>query len=177
MPTRITTALVLACSLLLSLSHALNVVNCRRRAFLLGGPLLPLVVASSATAIPLVSTDEFNSILRDSASSITQVEFSGPKSETVTVQLVDGTQFGIRDVVESSTDPRSPLKIAANLKANQIPVRFTSIEAALGAGRTKKKNYANNRVLEAAEKEKEKARRMQQDEELRQAELERMKEL
>lgn len=144
----------------------------------MASPLVPTAFLASAPAraLPLVTTDEFNTILRDSASSISLVEFSGPKSETVTVQLVDGTEFGIRDVRESSTDPRSPLSIAASAKSYQIPVRFANIEAALGSVRTKKKNYANSRVLEAAEKEKAKALRMQQDEELRLAELERMKE-
>jgi hypothetical protein len=125
-----------------------------------------------AYAIPMVTTEEFTSIVRDSARSINVVEFSGPKSETVLVRLVDGTAFGIKDVVESPIDPRSPLKIAAVCNANNISYKFVDIESLLASSSTgKKKNYANARVLEAAEKQKEKALRMQQDEELRQAEL------
>jgi hypothetical protein len=125
-----------------------------------------------AYAIPMVTTEEFTSIVRDSARSINVVEFSGPKSETVLVRLVDGTAFGIKDVVESPIDPRSPLKIAAVCNANNIAYKFVDIESLLASSSTgKKKNYANTRVLEAAEKNKEKALRMQQDEELRQAEL------
>jgi hypothetical protein len=124
-----------------------------------------------ANAIPMVTTEEFTSIVRDSARSIDVVELSGPKSETVLVRLVDGTAFGIKDIVESPIDPRSPLKIAAVCNANNIPYKFVDIESLLASSTRKKKNYANARVLEAAEKNKEKALRMQQDEELRQAEL------
>lgn len=127
-----------------------------------------------ANAIPMISTNEFNTIIRDSARSIEVVEFSGPKSETVKVILVDGTTIGINDVIESSTDPRSPLKVAAMCKANQIPYKFTNIEAVLNASPRKKKVYTNERVLQAAEKEKEKAIRMEQDEELRQQQLREM---
>jgi hypothetical protein len=127
-----------------------------------------------AFSIPMVSTDEFNSIIRDSARSIQMVEFSGPKSESVVVILIDGTNFGIGDVIESSTDPRSPLKIAAMCKANQIPYKFVNFESMLNATPRKKKMYTNARVLEAAEKQKDKAIRMQQDEELRQQELKEM---
>ena len=129
---------------------------------------------SPALAIPMVSTEEFSSIIRDSARSIETVEFSGPKSETVVVVLVDGTNFGINDVIESPTDPRSPLKIAAMCKANQIPYRFLNIESLLNATPRKKKMYTNARVLEAAEKQKEKELRMQQDEALRQEALREM---
>jgi hypothetical protein len=127
-----------------------------------------------AVAMPMVSTEEFNTIIRDSARSIETVEFSGPKSETVVVVLVDGTNFGISDVIESSTDPRSPLKIAAMCKANQIPYRFLNIESMLNATPRKKKMYTNARVLQAAEKQKEKEIRMQQDEALRLEELREM---
>jgi hypothetical protein len=133
-----------------------------------------LSLPSPVNAIPMVSTDEFNTILRDSARSIDVVEFSGPKSETVTVVLVDGTTFGINDIIESSTDPRSPLKIAAMCKANLVPYKFVNIEAVLNATPRKKKMYTNARVLEAAEKEREKSIRMQQDEEIRQQQLREM---
>ena len=131
----------------------------------------PYNAANVANAIPMISTNEFNTIIRDSARGIEVVEFSGPKSETVKVILVDGTTIGLNDVIESSTDPRSPLKVAAMCKANQIPYKFTNIEAVLNASPRKKKVYTNERVLQAAEKEKEKAIRMEQDELLRQQEL------
>ena len=134
----------------------------------------PYNTANVANAIPMISTNEFNTIIRDSARSIEVVEFSGPKSETVKIILVDGTTIGINDVIESSTDPRSPLKVAAMCKANQIPYKFTNIEAVLNAAPRKKKVYTNERVLQAAEKEKEKAIRMEQDEELRQQQLREM---
>jgi hypothetical protein len=130
--------------------------------------------SAPAVAMPMVSTEEFSTIIRDSARSIEMVEFSGPKSETVVVVLVDGTNFRINDVIESPTDPRSPLKIAAICKANQIPYRFLNIESMLNATPRKKKMYTNARVLEAAEKQKEKEIRMQQDEALRQEELREM---
>lgn len=63
--------------------------------------------------IPMLSTDEFMVIVRDSARSIQRVEFSGPSSETVRVLLIDGTVFGLNDVIESPVDPRSPLKVQA----------------------------------------------------------------
>ena len=134
----------------------------------------PYNAANVANAIPMISTNEFNTIIRDSARSIEVVEFSGPKSETVKIILVDGTTIGINDVIESSTDPRSPLKVAAMCKANQIPYKFTNIEAVLNASPRKKKVYTNERVLQAAEKEKEKAIRMEQDELLRQQQLREM---
>ena len=68
---------------------------------------------ASAEDIPMITTSEFLTIVRDSARSIQRVEFSGPKGETVQVRLIDGTVFGLNDVVESSTDPRSPLKVQA----------------------------------------------------------------
>lgn len=132
-------------------------------------------VQPASARMPMVSTEEFTTITRDSSRSIERVEFSGPKSENVVVRLVDGTAFGIRDVVESSTDPRSPLKIAALCNANQIPYKFVDLEAVLAATPRKKKVYANSRVLEAAERQKEKVVRMQQDEELRQEELAEMR--
>jgi len=124
----------------------------------------------------MVTPDEFDSILRDSARSIDQVEFSGPRSETVIVRLVDGTAFGIKDVIESPTDPRSPLKIAASCKAYGVTPRFVDLENVLAASPRKKKLYTNARVLEAAAREQEKKARLQADEELRQLELSQMRE-
>lgn len=122
--------------------------------------------------IPLVTAPEFYSIANDSANSIAVVEFSGPKSETIRVKLLDGTIFGIKGIVESSTDPRSPFKIAAVCRENKIPTKFKDLELALqNSGGKKKANYANSRVQEAAIKNQEKAKRMQQDEENRLAEL------
>lgn len=122
-------------------------------------------------AIPMVTIPEFESILRDSSRSIEQVEFSGPRSESVVVKLIDGTTFGIADVIESTTDPRSPLKIAASCKAYQVPVRFVDLENIVASTPRRKKDYSNERVLQAETKQREKRIRMQQDEELRQSEL------
>jgi hypothetical protein len=152
--------------------------NSSRRAFLSAAVAAAFLInVQPASALPMVTTAEFITISRDSARSIDRVEFSGPQSANVVVRLVDGTAFGIRDVVESATDPRSPLKIAALCKANNISYRFVDLEAYLAATPRKKKVYANARVLEAAEKQKEKAVRMQQDEELRQEELAEMRRL
>ena len=95
-----------------------------RRSILQNGITASLAVvlgASSSTAaaqaaeekIPMITLDEFLIILRDSARSIQRVEFSGPKAETIRVRLIDGTSFGISDIIESPTDPRSPLKVQA----------------------------------------------------------------
>ena len=144
-----------------------------RRAFLVAG--LAAAAAFQATPakadIPMVTADEFNIIIRDSARGITRVEFSGPKSDTVIVRLVDGTAFGIKDVIESSVDPRSPLKIAANCRENKVPTRFVDIEAVLSTTNKRRKKYTNSRVAEADRKEGEKKIRLQEDEENRLAEL------
>jgi hypothetical protein len=144
-----------------------------RRAFLVAG--LAAAAAFQATpsyaVMPMVTADEFNIILRDSSRGITRVEFSGPKSDTVIVRLVDGTAFGIKDVIESSFDPRSPLKIAAACRENKVPTRFVDIEAVLATTTKRKKMYTNSRVAEAARKEGEKKVRLQQDEEDRLAAL------
>ena len=130
---------------------------------------------SPANAIPMVTTDEFGIILRDSPRSIEVVEFSGPKSETVTVRLVDGTAFGIKDVVESSTDPRSPLKVSAACRENGVKTRFTELESLI-ARSPKKKLYTNQRVQDAQEKEREKQERIRRDEEERLEAVRRMEE-
>jgi hypothetical protein len=153
-----------------------------RRAFLAAGTTVCTAAAVAATtvfghppsalAIPMVTTDEFSTILRDSSRSVQVVEFAGPSSEQVTVRLVDGTAFGISDVIESPTDPRSPLKIAAYCNAYKVPTKFVNIEAMLASAPNKKtKVYANARVQEAAVKEKARQLRIQADEELRQVEL------
>ena len=117
-----------------------------------------------ALAIPMVTADELGIIMRDSPMSIKVVEFSGPKSETVTVRLVDGTAFGVKDIVESSTDPRSPLKVAANCRENRVQSKFVDYESVLATSPKKKKLYTNERVQLAAEKELAKKLRMEQDE-------------
>ena len=80
-------------------------------------PTAALAAAAGAvdegTNVPMLSLDEFLVILRDSAKSIQRVEFSGPQAETVRVRLIDGTVFGLSDIIESPTDPRSPLKVQA----------------------------------------------------------------
>lgn len=138
------------------------------------GKALLLAVAATATttalpahAIPMITTNEFIIILRDSARSIARVEFAGAQNDQVQVILSDGTRFGLSDVVESPVDPRSPLKIAALCRENGVPTQFVSIQAALAKAPKRTKNYANSRVQEAAQKEKEKMARMQQDEQER----------
>jgi hypothetical protein len=153
--------------------------NNSRRQFLIGSvgnavsALVTTVILSNqpAHAIPMITTDEFRIILRDSAQAINVVEFSGPKSEIVTAKLVDGTSFGISDVVESSVDPRSPLKIAAMCRENLVKTKFTTLEAALAGAPKKKKIYANERVQIAAEKEKARKERIENDEAERLAQL------
>jgi hypothetical protein len=117
-----------------------------------------------ALAIPMVTADELGIIMRDSPMSIKVVEFSGPKSETVTVRLVDGTSFGVKDIIESSTDPRSPLKVAASCRENRVLSKFVDYESILATSPKKKKLYTNERVQLAAEKEQAKKLRMEQDE-------------
>lgn len=128
----------------------------------------------SAHAIPMISVDEFGIILRDSPLSVQVVEFSGPKSESILVKLVDGTTFGIKDIIESSTDPRSPLKVAAACREEGVKTKFVDLEAILAAAPKKKKMYTNERVQEAQEKEKARLERIQKDEEDRLAQLAKM---
>lgn len=113
----------------------------------------------SAMAIPMASVEEFNSIIRDSPFSVEVVEFSGPRSESVVVKLVDGTVFGIKDIIESPSDPRSPLKIVATCRDANVKTKFVDLEAVLAASPKKKKMYTNERVqkayeLQAAQKER-----------------------
>mmetsp|Transcript_19329 Transcript_19329/g.53888 ORF Transcript_19329/g.53888 Transcript_19329/m.53888 type:complete len:250 (+) Transcript_19329:212-961(+) len=119
----------------------------------------------SASAIPMASVDEFDSILRDSPLSVQIVEFSGPRSESVTVKLVDGTVFGIKGIIESPTDPRSPLKVAAACREANVKTRFVDLEAMLAGATTKKKKlYTNERVQKAYELQAAQKERMRQDE-------------
>eukprot|EP00584_Thalassiosira_punctigera_P021199 CAMPEP_0172552946 /NCGR_PEP_ID=MMETSP1067-20121228/47292_1 /TAXON_ID=265564 ORGANISM="Thalassiosira punctigera, Strain Tpunct2005C2" /NCGR_SAMPLE_ID=MMETSP1067 /ASSEMBLY_ACC=CAM_ASM_000444 /LENGTH=227 /DNA_ID=CAMNT_0013341023 /DNA_START=30 /DNA_END=713 /DNA_ORIENTATION=+ len=134
--------------------------------------------ANADSSIPSVTSAEFDTILKDSAKSILSVELSGPKSETAMVKLVDGTTFTIGDLVESSTDPRSPLKLVARCRLYKIPVKNTGLVSALSgegsvisASGRKKKNYMNPRVQEAERKEREKRERMAEDERERLEEL------
>ncbi|KAL7467372.1 hypothetical protein ACHAXS_007612 [Conticribra weissflogii] len=141
--------------------------------------LAPPLPAHSAPIpnLPSVTLSEFELILKDSAKSVLSVELSGPKSETALVRLVDGTEFSISDLVESSVDPRSPLKLVAKCRLYNIPVRnatLAGVGGVVGGSGKKKKVYMNERVAEAAEKEKEKKRRMEEDERERLAELYRL---
>jgi len=110
------------------------------------------------------------------ASSIKLVEFSGPKSETAVVTLVDGTKFEISDLYESPTDPRSPLRLKASCRSYGVATEFTSLENAIAqySDGKRRKVYMNKRVQEAYEKEKEKKERMAQDEAERELELQKM---
>ena len=128
--------------------------------------------ALAVTAVPKVTVDEFLEIARVSAKSVVVVEFSGPKSELALAKLVDGTYFQVTGLVESPSDPRSPLKLAASCRSLGVPTRFQDLELAVGgAGNKRKKVYANARVQEAARKEREKAERIAEDEGLRLTEL------
>ena len=155
-----------------------RVVTRTRREALLGlaalvSPALTMGV-QPALAIPMISIDEFYLLLRDAALSVDVVEFSGPKSETVTVRLVDGTLFGIKDVIESPSDPRSPLKVAAACREGGVKTRFLNLESILANAPKRKKMYTNQRVQEAYEKERQKQERMRLDEEERLAALRQM---
>jgi hypothetical protein len=161
-------------------------VHISRRSFgqqalqtVVGVAVVGSVIATSGSALAAdtsasVTTTQFEAILRDSSRSISRVEFTGPLSTTVTVKLIDGTSFTIRDVVESSTDPRSPLKIAASCREFAVPTAYPDIVALLASSPRKRKVYTNERVQEAQRKEKERQDRMQQDERERLAELYRM---
>jgi hypothetical protein len=121
-------------------------------------PSLPVL------AIPMVKSEEFESILRDSGRSIQLVEFAGSNGETVTVRLIDGTTFGISDVIESPTDPRSPLKLSALCRQYKVPTKFLAFDSILANTPKKKKVYMNSIVQKAAEKEALKLERLKQDE-------------
>jgi hypothetical protein len=128
-----------------------------------------------------IYSSEFDVILRDSAKSIVSVELSGPKSETALVRLADGTTFSISDLVESNTDPRSPLKLVARCRLYNVPIKNTGLLSAVSGESSiisstgkKKKSYMNKQVQKAEEKEKEKRERMAEDERERLAELYRM---
>jgi len=99
----------------------------------------------------MASFDEFETVLRDSPLSIQVVEFSGQKSETVVVKLVDGTVFGIKDIIESPSDPRSPLKVVASCREANVKTKFVDLEALLAGSPKKKKLYTNERVQKAYE--------------------------
>mmetsp|Transcript_9820 Transcript_9820/g.14728 ORF Transcript_9820/g.14728 Transcript_9820/m.14728 type:complete len:200 (-) Transcript_9820:219-818(-) len=125
-----------------------------------------------ANAVPMVTVDEFETILKDSYKSVSSVEFSGVKGETVTVKLVDGTIFGISDLIESPTDPRSPLKLVSTCKGYNIPTKFSYLDGVLSSSpKKKKKVYMNERVAEAAKKEEAKRLRIEEDEQARLKEL------
>lgn len=130
----------------------------------------------SAMAIPMASVDEFETILKDSPLSIQVVEFSGPRSETVVVKLLDGTVFGIKDVVESATDPRSPLKVSAACREANVKTKFVDFEAMLAGSPKKKKIYTNERVQKAYELQAAQKERMRLDELDRLAQLAKMEE-
>lgn len=118
----------------------------------------------SAMAIPMATIDEFNIILTDSPLSVRVVEFSGPRSDNVVVKLVDGTIFGIKDIIESPTDPRSPLKVAALCREANVKTKFVDLEAMLAGSPKKKKMYTNERVQKAYELQAAQKERIRQDE-------------
>ena len=137
-----------------------------------------IMLPGNANAIPGITVAEFESIMRTSARSISIVEFSGSKSETAIVTLLDGTTFSITDLFESSTDPRSPLKLIASCRSYKVPTKNVGLEDALSSfansGSKKKRVYMNERVRVAAEKERAKKIRMDEDEKERLSETLRM---
>lgn len=90
-------------------------------------------------------------------------------------QLHSGTTFTISDLVESSTDPRSPLKLVARCRLYKIPVKNTGLISVLNAeisdSGKKKKSYMNPRVQEAEKKQQAMRERMAEDERDRLEEL------
>mmetsp|Transcript_6259 Transcript_6259/g.9460 ORF Transcript_6259/g.9460 Transcript_6259/m.9460 type:complete len:210 (-) Transcript_6259:175-804(-) len=126
------------------------------------------ILPQPANAIPGIAVEEFETILKSAAKSVKIVELSGPKQETAVVTLIDGTQFLITDLYESPTDPRSPLKLISTCRSYKVPTKSVGLEAALlnlsSSGAKKKKVYMNKRVQMAAELEREKKERMDQDE-------------
>ena len=127
------------------------------------------------TTVPMVTVAEFEKILSSSAKSVKRVDFYSysVSDQRAVVTLVDGSTFGLSDLIESSTDPRSPLKLVATLKGYNVPYKFPLLEAALSRTETsgKRKLYLNEAATVAAEKQKEKLNRMAQDEEDRKAEV------
>jgi len=148
------------------------ITNFSALSFLLA-PITPNI--ANADSIPSITSADFDIILKDSAKSILAVELSGPKSETAIVKLVDGTTFAIGDLVESSTDPRSPLKLVARCRLFKIPVKNTGLADALpnltSVSGKKKKNFANTRVQQAEKLNEEARARMAEDERERLEEL------
>ena len=141
---------------------------------ILSSPLLSFPHNAVADNIPSVTSDEFDIILKSSSKSISIVELSGPKSESCLVKLVDGTQFTVSDLIESPTDPRSPLKLVARCRLYNVPVKNVGLLSAVGVtgeSGKKKKVYANERVRAAEEKNAERRLRMEEDERERLAEL------
>lgn len=144
----------------------------QRRTLITNFSALPFLLSPPKTAnadsIPSISSADFDIILKDSAKSILSVELSGAKSETAIVKLVDGTTFAIGDLVESSTDPRSPLKLVARCRLFKIPVKNTGLANALpnmtSVSGKKKKNFANTRVQQAEKLNEEARARMAEDE-------------
>jgi len=154
------------------LSTTLTAVS--RRQILSTAPLvLPFLLPPPSHAI---TTDEFRIILQESARSIDRVEFAGPQSTQVSVVLRDDTRFAVTDAVESSTDPRSPLLIAALCRDYNVPTKFVDLQSVLQNVKTTRKNYANVRVQEAAARQAEKEARIVQDEQERLRVLSNMKE-
>jgi hypothetical protein len=126
--------------------------------------------ATSSSNLPLVTVAEFETILKSSSKSIQRVElFSySPTDQRAIVTLVDGSKFGLSNLmVESPTDPRSPLKLVSTLQRYNVPYRFPLIEEALSKySQTKRKLYLNDAEREALRKEDEKRERIAKDVEI-----------
>jgi hypothetical protein len=143
-------------------------------AAIMSGMPMPALADDS---IPMVTTSEFENILKSSARSVQLVQFSGPKGETAVVKLVDGTTFGISDVIESAVDPRSPLKLVSTLRGYNVPYKFSMLEAAVGSASTRgqRKVYLNEATIIANKKTEDKMERMAKDEEDRLEAVQKMK--
>eukprot|EP00555_Chaetoceros_dichaeta_P009183 CAMPEP_0198256960 /NCGR_PEP_ID=MMETSP1447-20131203/6744_1 /TAXON_ID=420782 /ORGANISM="Chaetoceros dichaeta, Strain CCMP1751" /LENGTH=231 /DNA_ID=CAMNT_0043943725 /DNA_START=66 /DNA_END=761 /DNA_ORIENTATION=- len=144
-------------------------------ASLIGGAFAITLLPDEAAAIPGVTVAEFEILVRDSAKSIKSVVFTGPKGEEATVTLADDTQFSITDLIESSFDPRSPLKLVATCRLNNVPTQFSALQDAVRSANPESKKtkvYMNKRIQRAEELNKEKRIRMAEDEVERLAEME-----
>lgn len=128
-------------------------------------------IIGTGSNLPMVTVAEFETILKSSAKSIKIVElFSySPSDQRAIVTLVDGSTFGLSNLmVDSPTDPRSPLKLASTLQRYNVPYRFPLIEEAVSKySQTSKKRklYLNEGEREAMKKQEAKRERMAKDEE------------
>ena len=136
-----------------------------------------------------MSSSDLTSLLSSRTSrALSKLEFSGPLLEKCTGRLEDGTTFTVTGLKEDPNSPESPLKIMAMARDRGVEysVDFGKVEKIKLGGdgykegeggifeniersiigridKAEKKNFANDRVREAQERTKEKARRREED--------------